>query len=220
MTSHYRDQLSDQPMSFTVQKSELLHDGFRPFRAATLVHDKMDGEGRLGPMRREYLSTGECVVVVPYDPVADAIVVIRQFRLASALVLDLAAALELPAGLVDDGEAVDAAASRELTEETGLRPLAIERCYRLLTSPGLTTEHATIYLAIVDASQMTTTAGLADEHEDIRPILAPVEELIEAVDDGRVENAFLVNCVHWFARKGRTRAQGMVRSLDSVTDAS
>ena len=220
MTSHYRDQLTDQPLTFTVEKSELLSDGFRPFRVVTLVHDRLDGEGLLGPMRREYLATGECVVIVPYDPVADAIVVIRQFRLASALVLDLAAALELPAGLVDAGETVDAAASRELTEETGLRALAIERCYRLLTSPGLTTEHATVYLAIVDASRLADRAGLADEHEDIRPILAPVDELIAAVDEGRVENAFLVNCVHWFARKGRTLAQGMARSLDSLDEAS
>lgn len=215
MTSgHYRDQLADQPLNFRIEKREVVAEGFRPLHAMTIVHDRLDGEGEVGPLRREFLATGEVVVIIPYDPVRDAIVVIRQFRVGSALVLDAAAALELPAGLVDEAEDGETAAVRELEEETGLKALAIERSYRILSSPGLTTEHATIYLALVDATDLVTSAGLDEEHEDIRPIVAPVDALTEAVDDGRVENAFLVGCTHWFARKGRAAARALAGTID------
>ncbi|HEX2017958.1 MAG TPA: NUDIX hydrolase [Aurantimonas sp.] len=211
---HYRDQLTDQPLAFDVESDTLLHGGFRDLRATTLSHDRLDGEGRIGPVRREYLATGPVAIVIPYDPHLDAIVVIRQFRFAAALQTAHAAALELPAGMVDPGEAVEAAAARELTEETGLEPRAIEACFRMLPTPGLTTEHATIFLAIVDAGALADVAGNSHEHEDIRPILAPVDDLVAAVDDGRVENGYLIACTHWFARKGRAAAQALLGTFD------
>ena len=213
MSGHYRDQLSDQPLGFEILEEAMLHRGFRDLKKLTIEHDALDGAGRIGPMEREYLATGPVAVIVPYDPARDAIVVIRQFRLAAALGTPNAAALELPAGMVDPGENIAEAAARELEEETGLAPLAIERCFLMLPSPGLTDEHAHIFLAIVDAGKLETSAGKDDEHEDIRPILAPVDDLIAAVDDGRVENGYLVACTHWFARKGRARAQALQGTL-------
>ena len=213
MTSHYRDMLADQPLDVTIELRERLCDGFRPFEAVTLRHRSLDGETEIGPLRRELIATGSVVIVIPYDPVLDRIVIIRQFRIGAALKTANAAALELPAGLVDEGESPEEAAKRELQEESGLVALGVERCFTMLPSPGLTDEYAFIFLAIVDASALETSAGLDAEHEDIRPIAADVDALIEAVDDGRVENGFLIACTHWFARKGRARAASLLGTL-------
>lgn len=211
--SHYRDELADQPLDFTIEAEERLADGFRPLDRYTLRHAALGG-GTIGPISREILSTGSVVVIIPYDRKLDAIIVVRQFRIGAALRTPNAAALELPAGLVDAGERPEEAAARELLEETGLAPLAMERCFSLLSSPGLTDEHAVVFLALVDASRLASAAGKAEEHEDIRPIVAKVDDLVEAVDDGWVENGFLVGCTHWFDRKGRARALALSGSID------
>lgn len=217
--SQYRDALADQPLDVTIEKRERLHDGFRPFEKITLTHRSIDGTREIGPLFREFIATGSVAIVVPYDPRLDAIVVLRQFRIGAALKTPNAAPIELPAGLIDEGEAPEEGAARELLEETGLRALALERCFTMLPSPGLTDEYALIFLALVDASDLADAAGLDDEHEDIRPILAPVDALIEAVDEGMIENGFVIACTHWFARVGRARAAGLQAStaLDGDT---
>lgn len=214
MSRHsYRDQLADQPLDFEIKSKTSISDGFWPYTRAVLDHDRFDGQTRATDIGRDFLETGEVVVVIPYDPKTDSIVVIRQFRIGSAVALNKAAAIELPAGLVDQGEEIETAAARELTEETGMTAKAIERCFSMMSTPGLTTEHVNVFLTIVDPSEMKTSAGRADEDEDIHPILASVDDLLRAVDDGWVENAFLICCAHWFARKGRARAQALLGTI-------
>ncbi|MFN2473260.1 MAG: NUDIX hydrolase [Sphingomicrobium sp.] len=59
--------------------------------------------------------------------------------------------LELPAGLIgdeEDGEAIEAAAIREMDEETGYRPGRIERLGDFHASPGMLSESFTLVRAL------------------------------------------------------------------------
>ena len=84
---------------------------------------------------------GPCVVVIP---ILDdgRVVMIRQFR--HSVGRDL---WELPAGNVDDGESVEAAAFRECEEETGLAPGRVEQLGALFPAPGYSDEEMFFFRA-------------------------------------------------------------------------
>ncbi|MGE5646180.1 MAG: NUDIX hydrolase [Acidobacteriota bacterium] len=70
------------------------------------------------------------------------VLLVKQYRLPAQ-----AALWELPAGRVDPGETVLAAAKRELIEETGYRARKWTRLVSFYASPGYVAEKMTIYLA-------------------------------------------------------------------------
>ncbi len=215
MSTSDRRRLADQPLDFTLTSEERLADGFRPLDRLFVSHASLDGARRFEGVRREVLRAREAAIVLPYDPHTDEIVIIRQFRIGAALKTPNAAALELPAGLIDDDEKPGVAAIRELREETGLEALATAPLFSVLTSPGLCDEVAHYFMCIVDTRRLPQTAGLADEHEDIIPIAAPAEALIAAMDEGFIANNLLVTALNWFDRKGRPVARMLADSIDA-----
>ena len=95
--------------------------------------------------------------------------------------------LELPAGLCDaDGEDPLDTAKRELLEEVELEASDWRRLFALWPSAGITAERHIFFLA------RGLTAGdrgdFALEHEEatMQMLWVPVDELVEAVLDGRV----------------------------------
>ncbi|MCP9487339.1 MAG: NUDIX hydrolase [Gaiellaceae bacterium MAG52_C11] len=94
-----------------------------------------------GERERELVEHPGSVTIVPID--ADGrIVLTRQFREAARKQL-----LELPAGMLDEGEAPLAAAKRELAEETGLHGGEWRELRQIHPSPGILREPVTIFLA-------------------------------------------------------------------------
>ncbi|MFW2829848.1 NUDIX hydrolase [Sphingomonas sp. ID0503] len=97
--------------------------------------------------------------------------------------------LELPAGLVGDesaGEAIEAAAARELEEETGYRPERIEILGDFASSPGMVSETFTL----VRAHGLTKVHdGGGVEGEDIRVHRIPLPEVANFIAVKRAEGA-------------------------------
>ena len=76
-------------------------------------------------IRRQVMRHAPCVVMLVHDCAQDLYLVEREYRVGCD-----AFAYGLPAGLIDDGEDVDAAALRELREETGVEPIDETRTSR------------------------------------------------------------------------------------------
>ena len=119
---------------------------------------------------RTHGNGGMAVVIIAVTP-EGAMLFVEQTRVATGT-----RTIELPAGLVGDtqaGDSFEAAARRELVEETGWQPGAVEVLVVGPTTPGMSNERA----AFVRATGLTQVGeGGGDEHEDIVVHAVPLGE--------------------------------------------
>jgi len=80
----------------------------------------------------------------------------------------------------------------------------------MLPSPGMSDEHQTFFLGVVDATKVVERAGAADEQEDTRPFRVPVDRAIEALDEGGLQYGATVLGLQWLALN-RTRLAEITR---------
>src|SRR5919202_3484826 len=110
----------------TVRADEVVWDGRFPLQRVRFTYQRFDG-ARSAELTWELWRRGRGVAVLPYDPAADSVALIEQFRLP-ALAAGLAPVMtECAAGLLEPGEDPLAAGRREIVEETGLHPDRFER---------------------------------------------------------------------------------------------
>ena len=93
--------------------------------------------------------------------------------------------VEIPAGKLDPGEDPLDCAKRELHEETGFRAGRIRFLTSIVTSCGFCDEIIHIYLA----TKLEFDAPDPDDDEFVNVDLVPLHELIDAVLDGKIEDA-------------------------------
>ena len=191
-----------KPSEVELLNTEVLAE--RRFRYELLTLRTETFAGKLSePFKREALRSGPAVAVLLYDPAAHRLVMIEQFRIAAYLNhLPSAWILECVAGMVDEGETSEAAARREVKEETNCEVGRMEYAGAYLSSPGISDEMVTIYVGEVDAVLAGGVHGLVSEGEDIRTIVFTVEEALAAADHGAVVNVMAQVALLWFARHG------------------
>ncbi len=174
---------------------ETLYQGFFRAEKITLKHKLFRG-GWTTPMSREIFVRGEAVGVLLYDPVNDLVGLVEQFRVG-ALSEANPWCMEVVAGMVEAGETPEGVAYRELEEESGIKPYALEYLCHYYPSPGGSDEKMHLYCALADLSGAAGIYGLPEEHEDIRFHSLPAEEVLAQMLQGKFNNAAVLICLLW-----------------------
>ncbi|MDY0213277.1 MAG: NUDIX domain-containing protein [Desulfuromonadaceae bacterium] len=171
--------------------------GFLKVLKFQLRHRLYNGEmSRI--LTRELVERGVAVAVLLYDPQADAVVLIEQFRIGALHDPNSAWMLEVVAGMVEKGESLTDVARRECCEEAGRYPASLHYIGRYYLTPGGSSEQIHIFSAEVDSSGLHgTLAGVAGESEDIRVQVVPWDEVVTLMDSGRILNATAMLALQW-----------------------
>ena len=176
-----------------------LYRGFFRMVEHQLRFERFDGS-MSDTITREIFERGHAVAVLPYDPVSDTVVMIRQFLPGFHYAGENAWPLQIIAGMIEDGEREEDVARREAAEEANIVVTEVRRIAKYLPSPGGSTETLTIFYAMIDASSAGGIAGLAEEHEDIRVEVIAALDAIAMLDAGAVMPSTAVIALHWLAR--------------------
>ncbi len=163
-----------------------------------------------GTLERAVFVSGDAVVVLPWDPVRDRVMLIDQFRVAPALRGDNEPWLyEAVAGRIDQLETPQEAALREAREEAGITLGRLIPAPHHYPSPGASAEMLYLFLGIADLPDGSDgLGGLESEAEDIRSHVIDREALAGMVRQGLIRNGPLLVLALWLeAEAGRIRAE-------------
>lgn len=158
---------------------------------------------------REVFERGHAVVVLPYDPVSDKVVLIEQIRIPVVADTSTPWLFELVAGMIEPGESAEQVAHRELQEEAGLVASKMVRVGDYFASPGGSSERFDFYWAQVDASVANGIHGLSDEHEDIKVHVMSREAAYQLLCDGVINNASTMIGLQWLQLNYQKLREGL-----------
>jgi ADP-ribose pyrophosphatase len=126
---------------------------------------------------KEIVEHGDAVAIVPVG--GGHVTLVRQQRPAVG-----GKVLELPAGILEEGESPLECARRELREETGLHGGEWVEVASFFTSPGFTDERIHLFVA----TGLEEGEASPEESEDLELVRVPLDQvpsLIEEVEDGK-----------------------------------
>lgn len=130
--------------------------------------------------RLELVRHGGAAAIVPLTAEGE-VVLVRQYRHATGGWL-----LEIPAGVLEPGEAPDACARREVEEETGLRAGRLDALGWIWSTPGFADERIWLFLA----RDLVAGRQALDADEEISLVRLPLAEAVamaagEAIVDAK-----------------------------------
>ena len=185
-----------------VHASDATHEGFFLTRTYDLQHPRFDGSTSARLSREVFVAT-DAVIVLPYDPVRDRVLLVEQFRMGPFARGDTYPwVLEPVAGRVDAGETVEEAARRECEEEAGLTLRHLEHVSSHYFSPGASTEYYHCYVALSDLPDgVAGQGGLDAEHEDIRTHVLSFDAVQDLLTSGEANIGPLILLLLWLERE-------------------
>ncbi len=183
---------------FEIVKKDLVYSGFYQMEKYCLKHTLFAG-GWSGEISRELFRRTNCVAVLLYDPDADKVVLIEQFRIGAVANPERAWLVEIVAGAIDEGETPEQVAHRESKEEAGCDILELTLINRFYTTPGGSSEQISLFYGRVDSTQVGGIHGLDHEDEDILVYTVPFDEAYKMLEEGKIESGIPIIAIQWLA---------------------
>ena len=162
---------------------------YRIFEVERIDLEDAEGRARGDAYTLRFPDWCNVVAVTPDDRV----VLVWQFRFGSG-----ALSLEIPGGVIDEGESPEQAAVRELREETGYEAERFERLLTLEANPALQANRCFTFLAH-GARAIAETRF--DAQEELETALVPGERIADLLDGGQVTHALVHSALEAYWRK-------------------
>ncbi|MBP6086648.1 MAG: NUDIX hydrolase [Pelolinea sp.] len=121
----------------------------------------------------------DSVTIIPFDGRGN-VWFVSQYRLGCECQM-----LELPAGVLADGEAAEQCAAREIREEIGMAAGKLTRLGSVYLAPGYSTENNHIFLA----EELSEAPLRMDDDEFLKVLSLPVKKAYEMAFGGQIQDA-------------------------------
>ncbi|HET8807395.1 MAG TPA: NUDIX domain-containing protein [Methylophaga sp.] len=189
--------LNNADKRFEIIAEKPVFEGFFAVKELTVRHTLYQG-GWSASLKREVFHRGECVAVILYDAVEDAVVIIEQFRVGALQLNDERAwLLEIVAGAIEPGETPEDVARREALEESGCDIQELIKINAFFTSPGGTSELLHLFCGKIDSRNIGGFHGMEDENEDIAVAVLPFDDVYQLLNNGKIISAIPIIAIQW-----------------------
>lgn len=182
--------MSEHSFNFTIEPWSIVYEN-KEYQTPifNLLHRKMRLES---PEKQEgdfyVLQAPEWVNVIPITADNDVILV-EQYRYGTEQ-----PTLEIPGGMVDEGEAPKEAIQRELAEETGYYSESWDSLGKVSANPAIMDNYTHLFVA-EDCIFRGIKEAKDDIHEHINVHKIPLEEFLNLVQDGTIHHSIVVAAV-------------------------
>lgn len=169
----------------------------------SIDYDIRNKKGEWKSQKREVFSQGNAVTVLLYNPAKKTVLLARQFRMPTYVNGNSDGLLiEAPAGMLEEGEAPEAAIVREIKEETGYEVSAVEKVLEAYSSAGSLTEKIYYFVAAYsDAQKVAEGGGLEEEGEELTVMELSFAQAMSMIDKGEIIDAKTIILLQYAALK-------------------
>lgn len=180
---------------------EVLSDDWYLLRKVTFDYQRRNGSWQR--QSREVYDRGNGAAILLYNMDRRAVLLTRQFRMPAYLngCRD-GLLIEACAGLLD-GDDPAACIRREAEEETGFRIRAPRQVFAAYMSPGSVTERLHFFVAeYEDRDRVSKGGGEVKEGEEIESIELALDEAMQMVDSGAIQDGKTIMLLQYAHRVG------------------
>lgn len=174
-----------------------------PLKPWKLISSRKDESYRIFDIRRDralsprtgqehefyVLESADWVNVIPLTAQKE-VVLIRQYRHGTREIT-----LEIPGGIVEPEDVPEAAARRELLEETGFREGGMVLLGSVKPNPAFLTNRCYTYVA---TDVVRVKGQEQDEKEDIDVVIRPLAEVPRLIREGEISHALVLAAFYRF----------------------